>query len=468
MTDTTARLAARQGTWRPLLRLAMPVMAEEFLNLLVGYTDWWLTGKFLGTTEHQAAMGLIAYVLWLLPSMFSAAVIGATALIARLVGAGDLPGARRVMHQAFLVGAVLAALATAGVAFGGETFVRWMRLDASAVPLAMEYIAVLAWIVPAIMAEQVAIASLRGAGDTRTGLLAKVAVNVVNTLLCTLLVTGSCGVPKLGWKGLAIGASVGHLVGAVVLILVLLRGRAGLRFEWRELRPIASIIRRLLRVGVPGGMDVLAVVGCHLTYFAIINTLGKEATAGHGLGVQIESLAYCPGSAFQVAIATLAGQLLGAGRADEAARTVRRTSLAAVAFYSAAGAVFYFGGLPLARLFTAASNDRAAELAALYLSIVAISMPSLALVVVFSGALRGVGDTVWPLAVTFLGLAILRIPGACWLAWDECTISFLDLRIPGWGLGVIGAWYAMVFDVFVRSGLFLGRIVHGGWKRTIV
>jgi putative MATE family efflux protein len=468
MTDKTAELALRQGTWRPLLQLALPVMGEEFLNLLVGYTDWWLTGKFLGTTEHQAAMGLIAYVLWLLPSMFSAVAIGATALIARLVGAGDLAGARRVMHQAFLVGAGFAALATACVAYGGETFVRWMQLDPSAVPLALEYIAILAWVVPAIMAEQVAIASLRGAGDTRTGFVAKITVNVVNTLLCTLLVTGWCNAPKLGWKGLAIGASVGHLVGAVVLLVALLRGRAGLRFEAKELRPIESIIRRLLRVGLPGGLDVLAVVACHLAYFAIINTLGKEATAGHGLGVQIESLAFCPGSAFQVAIATLAGQLLGAGRTDEAARTVRRTSLAAVAYYSAAGAVFYFGGLPIARLFTSPSNDRAAELAAVYLAIVAFSMPSLALVVVFSGTLRGVGDTVWPLAVTFVGLAVLRIPGACWLAWDECTISWLNLRVPGWGLGVTGAWYAMVIDLVVRGGLFLGRILQGGWKRTVV
>ncbi|MEC9117202.1 MAG: hypothetical protein VX607_10065, partial [Planctomycetota bacterium] len=74
------------GLWKPMLRLAVPVMAEETLLLLVGYTDWWLTGNFLSGSEPKAAMALMSYMMWLMPSLFSAIAIGATAVVARRVG----------------------------------------------------------------------------------------------------------------------------------------------------------------------------------------------------------------------------------------------------------------------------------------------------------------------------------------------------------------------------------------------
>ena len=71
-----------------MLALALPVFAEESLTLLVGYTDWWLTGSFLPGDEYKAAMGLMAYLLWLIPILFAAVAIGATAMVSRIVGAG--------------------------------------------------------------------------------------------------------------------------------------------------------------------------------------------------------------------------------------------------------------------------------------------------------------------------------------------------------------------------------------------
>ncbi len=83
---------------------------------------------------------------------------------------------------------------------------------------------------------------------------------------------------------------------------------------------------------------------------------------------------------------------------------------------------------------------------------------------VLSGALRGAGDTRWPLVFTFLGFLGVRIPLAYFLAWDEVPIAWLGVTLNGYGLGVIGAWYAMITDVLVRSLLVLVRFFHGGWK----
>lgn len=165
-----------------MLALALPVMAEELANLLVGYTDWFLAGRFLTGDAPKAAMSLVAYSLWLLPTIFAAVAIGSQAIVARLVGSGDRAAASRAAHQSLLLGAALACIGTIVVWFGAGTFINLMQLQDAPAALALRYLRIMAPVVPLIMLEQVAAACLRGAGDTWTGFLAKSIVNVLNII----------------------------------------------------------------------------------------------------------------------------------------------------------------------------------------------------------------------------------------------------------------------------------------------
>ncbi len=446
-----------------MFRLALPVLLEQTLVMLVGLVDLWLAGNYL-QSAHLAAMGLVSYILWLIPCLFGAVAIGATAMVARFVGAGDRAMAVRVTHQAFLVGSVFAAVVTLFFGFLGRPFVELLQLPDEAANLASFYLMVLTPIIPLMMAEQVGIACLRGAGDTLTGFLAMSAVNIVNVALSAGLVTGWGPFPQLGWVGLALGTAAGYGIAGLIILAVLTYGRAGLQLRWSHLTPDQDLIRRLLRVGVPGGVDMTAIVLCHLWFLSIVNSLGVLAAAAHGLAIRIESLAYLPGTAFQVAAATLAGQYLGAGDLHRAARSVWTACLLGGVLMTGAGAGFYFGGEWLAALFLGPGSAEAHALTAPLLKIVAFSQPSLAMSMVLSGALRGAGDTRWPLAFTFLGFLGVRIPLAYVLAWEQIDVALFGLVIQGYGLGVIGAWYAMITDVIVRSFLVLTRFLHGGWK----
>ncbi|MCI0360254.1 MAG: MATE family efflux transporter [Planctomycetaceae bacterium] len=470
MTDVPS---ASTSTFRAMLVLALPVLAEESLNLLVGYTDFFLAGRFLKGDEPLAAMGLVAYFLWVLPVLFQVVSIGALAVVARMVGGGQRHAAAHATRQALFVGILVAAAVVVLVLAGGRTFVAAMSLRGEAARLAVRYIWIIAPAIPLIMVEQVGTACLRGAGDTYSGMLARIILNLVDMTLSAALVTGLGPLPNLGWDGLAIGSAVGHSIGGAIILARLVRGGGGVsiadlagertawwRYDWR-------MIRRMLRVGIPGGFDVLSVLICHLIYVGIINRLGTSAQAAHGLGVQIEAMSYLPGSAFQVAAATLAGQALGAADDRRAVRGVLLCVASAVAIMTLAGLVMYFAGDALAVLFIGRRTGTAILVGQL-LRIVALSCPSLAVLMVLSGALRGSGDTAWPLAITFIGLVGVRIPGACLLAWDEVPLPILGLTIPGLGLGVAGAWWAMVADVALRSLLAAGRFAQGGWQRVKV
>ncbi|MCE9528135.1 MAG: MATE family efflux transporter [Planctomycetales bacterium] len=455
------------GTLRPLFALALPVMAEESLNLLVGYTDWWLAGHFLPGEEPKAAMGLMSYVLWILPTLFSLISIGAMALVARFVGAGMRKEASHVVNQAMLLGVIAAGIGIFFFLVGGPWFVSAMQLRPEAAELALRYIRIMTPAIPAIMLEQIGSACLRGSGDAVTGLIARVVLNAVNMILATLLVTGAGPFPNLGWDGLAIGTATGHMLGGLIILGMLLRGRNGMKLSLGWPRPDWATIRRVLRIGLPGGCDASAVVFCHLVYVSIINALGTEASAAHGLGLQIEALAYAPGSAFHVAAATMAGQALGAGQPQRAVRSVVIAANCGVAVMSLAGLLFFFAGEQLAQFFIGHSSGLTLHAGEL-LKIVACGCPALAILNVLTGGLRGSGDTRVPLAITFIGLVGIRIPLACFLAWDQIPLPFTGITLPGLGLGVGGAWLAMVTDATVRSLLAMVRFWQGGWKEVNV
>jgi len=451
-----------------MLWLALPALAEQVLTILVGYTDWWLAGHYFKDAPYLAAMGLIAYVLWLLPSMFSAVAIGATAVVARFVGAGQPQQAVRASNQAVIIGLVLALLATCATAWGGPSFVRAMQLQDAAADLAIRYLWILVPVVPAIMIEQVGIACLRGAGDTVSGFVVKLIVVAINVAVSVSLVIGWGPVPALGWDGLAIGTAVGHGIGGLLIGCLLLQGRAGLALRWRQLWPDRTLIWRLLRIGIPGGIDTAVILFCHLTFVAIINRIGTLAAAAHGLGVTIESLAYLPGAAFQVAAMTLTGQMLGAREPRRAVHIALSACALGGMLMVAAGIVFYGAPEALTSFFTGDSDSPTARATVPLLRIVAWAMPSLALVMILSGALRGAGDTRWPLAISLVGFFGVRLPGAVWLAWDSVTIPGTSFELPCWGWGVAGAYYAMLVDNLVRSVLITWRFAHGGWKRIEV
>lgn len=457
------------GVVRRMLRLALPVLIEQSLILLVGYTDWWLTGHFFDGPAHKSAMGLMAYALWLVPSMFAAAAIGATALVARFVGAGDRRKASLVAQQALIAGAALTVVVAALALSGGRTFVHAMQLRDEAAELAWRYLRIVIPFIPAIMAQQIAAACLRGAGDTVSGMLSQLAVNALNITLAPALVSGWWLFPRLGWDGLATSAALSYALAGAVLLGRMFRRASPVQTPWAPWRYVydADLMRRMLRIGLPGGLDVLAILACHLTYLAIINRLGVLASAAHGLGVQIEALGYLPGTAFQVAAATLVGQFLGSGEPHNASRGALLACACGAAVMSLAGLAFFLEGHALASFFVG-PDDEAGQLTGRLMKIVAVSMPALAVTMILTGALRGAGDTRWPLAITFAGYLGVRLPGAVLLAWDEAPLPLTDIVIPGLGLGVFGAWYAMVADVVFRAVLIAARFAHGGWKKINV
>lgn len=463
----SSSLIQSPGTLRPLMRLSAPVLAEQVLHLLVGLSDLAITGRLLEGTSYVASMTLVIYLLWLVGMMFAVIASGSTPLVARFTGAGQHDLANLATNQSITAGLVWSAVLMAvGLPIVGPA-VAMMGLEGVSAEGATRYLTIELCVLPAVMMERVAIACLRGAGDTMSGLWVMMLVNVVNIGVSYALVTGAGGLPSLGYDGVALGTAAGHLVGAALLTAMLVGGRAGFHLTPGLMKPDMAMIRRLLRIGIPGGAEALLIVFCNLIYLRIVLRLGDVAAAAHGVAIQVESLAFMPGGAFQIAASTMTGQYLGAGDPRRAARSAWAATAIAATIMVLAGAAFWIDAETLIGWFLVGKPE-VVPLAAQLLRLISLAMLPLAVSMVLAGALRGAGDTRWPLLITVIGFGVFRVPIATYLAQETVTAPLIGVTFAGAGLGAVGAWYGAVSDLCVRAVLMTGRFVHGGWKHIEV
>jgi putative MATE family efflux protein len=474
---TPAKRAETQAAIsRRVLALALPVLAQQMLVLAVGLSDRYLAGHLreaspdaaIDQPAYQAAQTTAQYLGWCVSSYMILVSVGSTALVARFTGAKDDDLANRTTHQSILLGAALGLIGCALGLWFADDLVRLLQLQGEAADFAAGYLRPMFLLLPFQVIEAAGISCLVGRGDTRTGLYVMAGVTVVNFPLAWGLCLGLGPLPRLGFVGIALGTAVSHCLGAAAVLTTLVRGRFGLQLHARLFRLDMHLIRRLLRVSVPAGIDSLSMALCQLWFLSLVNSLGDVAGGAHGIALGWEATAFLSGAAFGTAAMTLVGYNLGAGRPDLAARSGWTAFALGCGIMSTMGVIFFSFAPSMFRLFCPQESQiPIVEAGIPVLRLVAFAMPALASAIIFTSALRGAGDTVVPVVFTWIGFLGVRIPLAYVLALPVIDFGPLG-EMGGFGLGLFGAWLAMLVDIWVRGTFFLVRFAGGRWKSTRV
>jgi putative MATE family efflux protein len=467
------RLDLRKPIWQLVLVLAVPALLQQMLVLIVSLSDRWLAGHAHAPNPDeqialQAAQTTANYLAWFISSYTVLVSVGSTALVAHAIGAGDRRSAIHITNQSYLVAIVLGLAGSLLALLGLSSLVELLQLHGETARFAVEYLEPLFALLVFQVIEAAGIACLVGAGDTLTGLWVRAGVAIFNVPLAWGFFHGIGPIPPQGFVGIALGTAVSNVLGAAAVTAVLLRGRAGLRLEWRQLWPDLSMIRRLLRISVPAGVDSLSVAVGQLWFLSIINHLSDAAKAAHGIALQWEALGYLSGGAFGTAAMTLVGQNLGARDPRRAARSGWTALALGGALMTFMGAVFFLLAGPMFRFFCPDEGQQPIiDEGVPVLRLIAFAMPALASCIIFTSALRGAGDTRVPVLFTWLGFFVLRIPLAYWLTRPEIDLGGLGVW-HGYDKGLRGAWLAMFADLLVRGLFFLARFAGGRWRHMRV
>lgn len=441
---------------RQVFRLAMPAVSELVLNTLVGLVDILLVGQMsmatiavlgYGVAPALAATGLAGEMFWTMSLLFMAIGTGCTALVARATGAKDPETANTALRQGLLMGLLSAAVMSV-VAIGfAESVMQVYRSEALVSELGAQFIRILGYSFFPTAIMMIGMASLRGAGDTRTPLMIMIVVNLVNVAISYVLISGGPGIAPMGVEGAAIGAATARTVGGLITFVLLLRGRAGL---WLKLQFAFNrdMIQRIVRVGWPFAGEQMVFQGALILFIGMINQLGTAAYAAHNLVIRIESLAFLPGWGYGIAASALVGQALGAKNPDEANaatyEALKQTSLMMVIL----GGLMALFPQPLLAFFVHDAEVIAAGI--IPLQIAGAFQIAMGANFVLSGALRGAGDTRWPLYTKVISTWGLRLP-----------ITFIVLLSGG---GLVGVWIAMGADFCSQAILAYVRFRQGKWR----
>ncbi len=431
------------GVWE----LAWPTIVAFGAQTMVRFADFAMVGS-LGP-DALAAVGLGGQVYWLVQSIAMLVPTGLAAVLARAVGAGDAERSDAVLRQSILLASALALATTfAGLPFTDFSIAMY-GVDESVVALGSDYVW---WLLVGTLPFALSFvfgAAIRSAGDARTPLYLGIATNLLNVLLNWVLIYGRLGFPALGVGGAALASSLSMVFQTVLFWwmwrahrLVLVPGNAG----WR---PDRRILRSLVKIGYPASIEQgLFQVGL-LGFQRIMSLYGTAAIAAYNVGAQILSFSFIPGIGFATAAATLVGQHLGARDVNAAARSGWRATAGAVSSMTVAGLVVIFFAEPLARIFT--DDAEVVGLTVDFIRILGAVQALMAIEFAVGGALRGAGDTFFPMVSVFIGLFLVRLIPAALLAFV-------------WEAGVQVVWLALVMDYAVKATLLITRFRRGKWK----
>ncbi len=449
----------RRSVGSALTWLALPVLGEQVLNLLVGMTDFYLAGTI--NKEATVALGLAIHVAWLVWLLFSFIGAGATALVSRYAGQGNPVEANHFSNQAISASLVLGGVAFALVQAGAPVLPALLGWDPVTSGLAVTYLRIesIGYLIVSLSA--IGFACLRGMGDTRTPLYVMAVVNIVNIFVSAALVFGWGPAPALGIAGIAIGTVVARILGGALVLILLIRGRSGLKLHYRDMRLRWASLWRLMRIGLPAGADGLLMWTANFAFVMIISQLATGETqaiivAAHFVGIRIEALSYLPAFAWATAAATLVGQSLGAGQPERARHSGHLAAFQGAALCVVMGVAYFLFAGPIYAVFN--SSDDLARVSAVgvpALRLLAFFQIPLALMIIYANALRGAGDTRYPLIFTIIGMILFRLP----LAY-VCGITLNG--------GLIGAWIGMCVDMTIRALLNGIRFTRGQWQHIRV
>ncbi|MEW6229236.1 MAG: MATE family efflux transporter [Bacillota bacterium] len=440
---------------RRVVQLSLPVFAEVVLQTLTQVVDMAMVGR-LGASAI-AAVGLSMQPLFLGQGVFMGLSVGTTALVARFIGAENRRMARRTNHQSFLVSTGLAVVMCAAAYVYARDIVALMGAKPDVVELGTSYLRYLTPGFAVLLATMTVGGALRGAGDTTTPMKINVVVNLVNVVGNYLLIFGHLGFPALGVDGAAIATTVSRAVGGALFLWAVARRDCPVALPrmplWSYFRVDAGLVARVLRIGVPAILERLVISSGMLVYIRMVAGLGTVVYAAHNIANNAESLSFMPGLSFATAATALVGQGLGARRPDAAERSAREALKMGIAVMGSMALVFLAIPQYLMRIYT--TDPDIIRLGSVALRIVAFAQVPMGIAFIYSGALRGAGDTRSVLYVTAFAVWVVRL-------------SVTYLLVVAAGLGLSGAWLAMVADWLVRGGYVWYRFRAGGWKRLEV
>ena len=423
--------------WQTYLLFLAPMVLSNFLQSMSGTVNSIYIGQMLGTQALAAVSGMFPVIFF-----FIALVIGLGA------GAGVLIGQAWGAREAHMVKAIAGATLLLGVLIGllaavlGSVFARQalqgLGTPADVLDDAVAYAHVMMWILPSMLVFVLFTQLLRGVSDTVSPLLALIVSTSVGLALTPALIRGWFGLPQLGIQSAAYAGLAGNLSAMAWLAWRLIRNKHPLapdREFFAALRLDAAILGKVLRIGLPTGVQMIVLSLSELVILALVNQHGSQATAAYGAVTQIVNYVQFPALSIAITASILGAQAIGAGQLQRLAAILRTGLLINVGLTGGLIVLGYLLSHWLLGLFLTEDSTRA--MAEHLLHIMLWSLLVFGFQAIIGGIMRASGTVLVPVIIAIVCVVGVQLPAAYWLdgqyglqgVWMAFPVAYLGMLV---------------------------------------
>lgn len=443
----------RTLNFRKQLRLTMllsfPAIVAQLSTIAMQYIDASMVGS-LGANA-SASIGLITTTTWLFWGICSAAVTGFSVQVAHLIGASNLEKARDVLRQSITAMVIFSlGLALIGVLIANP-LPHWLRGDEVICQSATNYFLIFSLFLPVLQVSFLAGSMLRCSGNMKVPSLLNVMMCVIDVILNFFLIFPSRDISLwgislyipgagMGVEGAALGTVLAELIIAIFMLYYLCWKSDLLKIVGApgSFRVELPVLKNAIKIGLPMGLEHIAISGAQIILTVIVAPLGIIAIAANAFAIIAESLCYMPGYGIGEAATTLAGQCRGAGRIWLMRRFGNITVVSGMVIMGIAGLVLYIAAPWIIGIMSPVDDIRV--LGADILKIEAYAEPMFGASIVAYGFFVGIGRTMLPSGINIICIWGIRI-----------TLAAILAPI----MGLKGVWLAMCIELCLRGIMFL-------------
>lgn len=391
-----------QGTiWKHLVAFALPLMLGNLFQQLYNTVDSIVVGNFV-SKQALAAVGSTTSIINMLVGFFSGVSVGAGVIISQRFGAKDAEGVHRAVHTTVAMTLIIGVVGTVVGVLLSPLMLTLMKTPADVYVEARTYLRIYFAGISGLMLYNMGSGILRAVGDSRRPLYFLILSSVVNIVLDLVFVL----VFHMGVEGVAYATIIAQFVSAGMILLTLNRTKDVHRFQPSRLRIDPAMLRSIIGVGLPSGLQQALTSFSNVFVQGYINSFGTNCVAGWSCYHRIDQFILLPMQSISMASTTFVGQNIGKRdleRSEKGVHTAVRLSLLVTGCLI--GLVVLFCA-PLIRIFN--SDPGVMEYGTMFIRLISPFYLIVCFNQIYAGALRGAGDAKAPMVIMLCSFVLFR------------------------------------------------------------
>ena len=443
----------RNSHYKKILRVALPAIAGLSTQMVVSLVDSAMVGRLDEATYALAAMGIGVLATWALISFFSSLATGVHVIVARKYGQGDFVSCGIVLNNSLVIALIIGIIVAAVGVFFAEPIAHLFAADETVGRYASEYIFYRFLGIPFFLVSVSYRGFFFGINKTKIFMFSGVITNLLNIIFNYILIYGNFGFPKMGLAGAGLGSSIATTFDGLFYLFIILLPHYRKTFQnFRHLKLDTDIIKSIFKISLPVSFQNVFILVGFLSFVSIVGLIGTVEQAATQATISTLFISFLPCFGFGIAVQTLVGNNLGAGKYTLAKIYGFETAKVATIYTILLGFIFII--IPNYVLLIITNNKTIINVAVPALRIAGFAQIFYGIGIVLANGLQAAGRTIYVMKSEVITNLLIFVP----------LSYFLGVYL---GLGFSWAWVALPVYIIIYSLVIFLKFNSPNWYTKI-